>query len=89
MRVPLSSYAKEINPAKLREKWRVHAYDTHMTDIKVKEQPFFINLTFACTILEVNAHKELVHFQKVEEFYILHSRYMRFALSYTLESCSS
>lgn len=61
--------------------------DANMTDIK--ENNGLYNLVCASTILKVNAHKEGVHFQKVEEFNILHSRYMRFALSRTLESCSN
>jgi len=31
-----SSYAKEIDPAWLQEKWRLLVYDTNMTDIKKK-----------------------------------------------------
>lgn len=62
-------------------------YDANMSDIK--ENNCLYNLVCASTILNVNAHKERVHFQNVEEFSILHSRYMRFALSCTLESCSN
>lgn len=61
--------------------------DANMTDIK--ENNGLYNLVCASTILKVNAHKEGVHIQNVEEFNILHSRYMRFALSRTLESCSN
>lgn len=56
----------------------------------IKENNCLYNLVCASTILKINKHKEGVHFQNVEEFNILHSRrYMRFALSCTLESCSN
>lgn len=56
-----------------------------MTDIKKNKCPY--NLVCASTILKVNGHKEGVHFQNVKEFNIFVSKYMRFALSCTLESC--
>lgn len=62
-------------------------YDVKMTDIK--ENNCLYDLVFASTILKVNVHKEGVHFQNVEEFNILHSRYIRSVLSWTLETCSN